>query len=65
VKHIRGFVSAVDGSHCRVVLLGWGEGLPDAQWIQERKSAARSGLDGVLFISPQTRGNPSMMRKSI
>jgi hypothetical protein len=61
----QGFVSEVDGLHYRVVLLGPGEELTDTESAHERRNASRCGLDGILLISPQTRGNPSMMRKNL
>jgi hypothetical protein len=55
----QGFISKVDGLHYRIVLLGPGEELTDAELAYERKSASGCGLDGVLLISPQAHGEES------
>jgi hypothetical protein len=49
----QGFISEVDGLHYRIVLLGLGEGLTDAELAYERQNASRWGLGGILLVSPQ------------
>jgi hypothetical protein len=55
----QGFISEIGGLHHRVVLLGPGEELTDAELARERKSALRCGLDGILLISPWENGKAS------
>jgi hypothetical protein len=50
----QGFISQIEGWHYHVVLPGPGEGLTGAELSGELKRAAKYGLNGVLFISPQT-----------
>jgi len=58
----QGFISEVDSLHYKVVLLGPGEELNEAELARRRKTASRYGLDGILLVpsvastdAPETR----------
>jgi hypothetical protein len=54
-----GFICEIDGQHYQVVLLNPKERPGDADLAQKQKDAARCGLDGVLFISPEAKDQES------